>query len=386
MIELKNIKISTKNDDTSFDESFNNGIHYLDYEKEKLFRFLLLKDQFVEDGTFLINEWQFFPRDILNKQALTALKINSAVIDVVITFISSKKEQKKTLEDLQNGLFTLKDLPLESDEEKEFKIRRIFEIIKNFNIGYVMLDLNDDVNIVHRKLIEKIVAEFQQNLTIIILNRAPLLALAPVDDINVTVESSGSESSSCGVDNQLNESDSSVQAEIKDEVVKRNKKKFKDYLAVKILKDFTSSYILIALECLFSIFALLLCPYFFNNDNIAWGIVLIIISVFGIFANLLFSFSNEKFLLKRYFNEPKANYINVIFLTLFNLIGAGLAYLLVFIFKTFNMVIESEKYISSFYIPSIIVASLIIIFAILSPYIYRFVIFFQNKFKKLKHK
>lgn len=386
MIELKNIKISTKNDDTSFDESFNNGIHYLDYEKEKLFRFLLLKDQFVEDGTFLINEWQFFPRDILNKQTLTALKINSAVIDVVITFISSKKEQKKTLEDLQNGLFTLKDLPLESDEEKEFKIRRIFEIIKNFNIGYVMLDLNDDVNIVHRKLIEKIIAEFQQNLTIIILNRAPLLALAPVDDINVTVESSGSESSSCGVDNQLNESDSSVQTEIKDEVIKHNKKKFKDYLAVKILKDFTSSYILIALECLFSIFALLLCPYFFNNDNIAWGIVLIIISVFGIFANLLFSFSNEKFLLKRYFNEPKANYINVIFLTLFNLIGAGLAYLLVFIFKTFNMVIESEKYISSFYIPSIIVASLIIIFAILSPYIYRFVIFFQNKFKKLKHK
>ena len=386
MIELKNIKISTKNDDTSFDESFNNGIHYLDYEKEKLFRFLLLKDQFVEDGTFLINEWQFFPRDILNKQTLTALKINSAVIDVVITFISSKKEQKKTLEDLQNGLFTLKDLPLESDEEKEFKIRRIFEIIKNFNIGYIMLDLNDDVNIVHRKLIEKIIAEFQQNLTIIILNRAPLLALAPVDDINVTVESNGSESSSCDVDNQLNKSDSSVQTEIKDEVVKRNKKKFKDYLAVKILKDFTSSYILIALECLFSIFALLLCPYFFNNDNIAWGIVLIIISVFGIFANLLFSFSNEKFLLKRYFNEPKANYINVIFLTLFNLIGVGLAYLLVFIFKTFNMVIESEKYISSFYIPSIIVASLIIIFAILSPYIYRFVIFFQNKFKKLKHK
>ncbi len=386
MIELKNIKISTKNDDTSFDESFNNGIHYLDYEKEKLFRFLLLKDQFVEDGTFLINEWQFFPRDILNKQTLTALKINSAVIDVVITFISSKKEQKKTLEDLQNGLFTLKDLPLESDEEKEFKIRRIFEIIKNFNIGYILLDLNDDVNIVHRKLIEKIIAEFQQNLTIIILNRAPLLALMPVDGIIVNVKSSDNESSSGDADDQIDKSESSIPTKIKDEVAKPYKKKFKDYLAIKILKDFTSSYILIALECLFSIFALLLCPYFFNNDNVAWGVALIIISVFGIFANLLFTFSNEKFLLKRYFNESKANYINVIFLTLFNLIGAGLAYLLVFIFKTFNMVIESEKYISSFYIPSIIVASLIIIFAILSPYIYRFVIFFQNKFKKLKHK
>lgn len=360
MIECKELTLSGKNHPKEpISEKFVNGLNNLDYEKAYLFKALSLKDQLFSDGSFLVNEETFFPSEN-NDKSLIILAINSKVFCLTICLLTTKEDKKTLLEEVQNKLFALKDMPLETIEEKEKKIAAILDVISSYELGYVLIDSNNEINDEYWIIINKYLEQYKDKNTYIILDKKPVEVTNNFIELDI-----GSN----------NEAENGENKPISNKKIKFNKDIWKD-----AFNKNTSSFLLIGLEAMFSVFAAILCPYYFSTDNVLWGVIFLLVLLVCLTAEVVFllfaiEYTNEKNVDK----QKEYRIASITYLCSFVIIGIAISYVLFFVFKANNIIINQEDYNSLTIILSIVISILCVFVAIFSKQIY-------SIFMKLKKK
>lgn len=260
---------------------------------------------------------------------------------MTLAFIINKKEKKSFIEDVQNKFLALKEMPLESFIDKDNKIKKIIETTILVKPSYVLLDLNDEINSLYSSLIEKNIKPHINELTFIVLKKEEIeVEFSTLDIVN-------SDEAFSEDKNQKNEKKT-----VKNNFFRAGKAK----LFLDILKKEYTSYLLIAFEVMFGVFSSLLFPSYFTNEDIFWGVILVIVSILCIFTEIIFvALSIEPYLKKK---KKDSFIVAIALLEAFTLIAIGIAYLLFVILMKNNVLVEQEKYLTIMFVPSIIISVL----------------------------
>ena len=173
MIELIDAVILSKNapkDPCSF--SYEKGlINYIDYSELYKFNFLMLKNQSLDTGTFKIDEKVFFPQEE-NDFSLFFITVNS-LVKFHLCFVDETKNKKAHVKAIQEELVKMRDLPTETDEQKDNKIIAIFECVASLKPSYLLIDFNDETNS-KEDFLKSLLEKYQQDFLIIALNKKPV--------------------------------------------------------------------------------------------------------------------------------------------------------------------------------------------------------------------
>ena len=353
MVELKEIILKNKKwKHTPINLSFDVGYNELDYSQKEIFKSLSLKEDYFLDGTFIVDGITFLPNNINSEETLCVLAISSQVFCLTLAFIINKKEKKSFIEDVQNKFLALKEMPLESFTDKDNKIKKIIENTILVKPSYVLLDLNDEINSSYSSLIEKDIKPHDSELTFIVLKKKEVeVEFSTLDIVN-------SDEAVSEDKNQKNEKKT-----VKNNFFRAGKAK----LFLDILKKEYTSYLLIAFEVMFGVFSSLLFPSYFTNEDIFWGVILVIVSVLCIFTEIIFvALSIEPYLKKK---KKDSFIVAIALLEAFTLIAIGIAYLLFVILMKNNVLVEQEKYLTIMFVPSIIISILSLLIIGLIKYI-----------------
>ena len=172
MVELLSGIILSKNapkEEISF--SYEKGtLNYISYEERYKFNFLMLKNESLDKGTFKINDVQIYPEES-NESSLFFLSVNS-LIRIHLCFLVNKDEKKAKVKSTQDELITLRDLPVETEEEKTNKIIAILNKVEELAPAYALFDLNDSTNDYGMLIINEL-EKHAANINIIILEKKP---------------------------------------------------------------------------------------------------------------------------------------------------------------------------------------------------------------------
>ena len=146
MIEVSNAVIQgIKQSEEEISFIFDKGqINYLPQEESYKFQLLKLKNQSLEKGSFVIDGTKIFPSEN-DDFSILYLTINSLVI-IGLCFIIKKKNRKQFINEIQKSFSELKELPSESEEEKESKIAAIFSKIQTISPKYIVVDQKEATN------------------------------------------------------------------------------------------------------------------------------------------------------------------------------------------------------------------------------------------------
>lgn len=175
MIEIKNATIINSDNklDSNINVTFDKGMTILPIAKKHIFNFLAFKNVVLNSGEFIVGGVKIVPLE--NRElCLFLLTVNSQNIKMHVCFSTYFLEKKETFNSIIDELTKLKDLPLTTEEEKKAKLQRIFEIIKKYNVVYILLNSNDKTNIDSKKLIEEVIKENESEITFISLEYNPL--------------------------------------------------------------------------------------------------------------------------------------------------------------------------------------------------------------------
>lgn len=175
MIEIKNATIINSDNklDSNINVTFDKGMTILPIAKKHIFNFLAFKNVVLNSGEFIVGGVKIVPLE--NRElCLFLLTVNSQNIKMHVCFSTYFLEKKETFNSIIDELTKLKDLPLTTEEEKKAKLQRIFEIIKKYNVVYILLNSNDKTNIDSKKLIEEVIEENESEITFISLEYNPL--------------------------------------------------------------------------------------------------------------------------------------------------------------------------------------------------------------------
>lgn len=381
MVEIKNL-IDKKNKDNSeaYNRKFAIGINEVLYTDRYVYKFLRLKDFDKYDGELFINENKYIPNESEDK-TLFVLAIASQVFCLSIGIISSLNNKNDTLKKLQDELMTLRDYPIVTDEEISKKIDAINEIISHYDVAYVLVDENNEVNSDHIALINKSIEKYLNDMTYIFLledgvnqikenpnvnniAKENLLSHENVLDICIGNSVDGQNSSN----NTINEK-------------KNNKADFKELIkkTKPILKDNITSFLLYMLEILFTVFLAIIGPYLLSSEGATFAsVVVIILLVFCFFAAIFISSlivePNKKIKVDQKFNFK----VLVSSLLVSTLLGIALGYVVFIIFKCTNFVIKAENWNDSLIITSIIVS----VITLVIPFVSKYINILINKIKK----
>ena len=146
MIELTNAVILNKaapKDGISF--TYNKGeLISIPFERRYIFDFLALKNQSMDSGVFKIDDTIIFP-DEDSEKSIFFLAINS-LVKVGLCFLVEKSRKKELIEHVQDELILLRDLPTETESEKNAKINAIFGKINELSPAYLLVDFNESCN------------------------------------------------------------------------------------------------------------------------------------------------------------------------------------------------------------------------------------------------
>ncbi len=179
MIELLDAVISSKKapkDPTSF--SFEKGmINHILFDESYKFAFLMLRDQSLDKGTFKINDNVIYPEENETK-SLFFLTINS-LVKMHLCFLTEQKEKKQRVKFVQDELIKLRELPVETDEEKNQKITAIFNKVSELQPEYLLLDFNDKENLNYDLIINELESH-KDNLLIVVLDKKPIEESEPL--------------------------------------------------------------------------------------------------------------------------------------------------------------------------------------------------------------
>lgn len=174
MLKLKEVLLPEGvEEDKKINLSFNKGINSLKYEEKYLFDLFTLKNQVLLDGEILFNEQLLLPNLDENKR-LILLLIKSKVFTLSIS-LNLYIDEKEVFANLQKDLSSLKDLPLITNEDKRNKIIQIFEVLKKYEIIYVLIDFNRRVNNQFKDLINEVLKGYVDDFVILTLEQDPEL-------------------------------------------------------------------------------------------------------------------------------------------------------------------------------------------------------------------
>ena len=149
--------------------TFGNSLNEISYEKRYIFNFLLLKNQALDSGEFIVNDKTIYPNDS-GDFSLFLLAVNSQNICLSCVFSSLSEDKDLLAKSVQEQLCLLRELPLINEEQKYFKIHKIFETLLNFNPAYILIDKGNDINKSSIQLINKAIFEYSYKMTIITLD------------------------------------------------------------------------------------------------------------------------------------------------------------------------------------------------------------------------
>ena len=149
--------------------TFGNSLNEISYEKRYIFNFLLLKNQALDSGEFIVNDKTIYPNDS-GDFSLFLLAVNSQNICLSCVFSSLSEDKDLLAKSVQEQLCLLREVPLINDEQKYFKIHKIFETLLNFNPAYILIDKGNDINKSSIQLINKAIFEYSYKMTIITLD------------------------------------------------------------------------------------------------------------------------------------------------------------------------------------------------------------------------
>ena len=174
MIELREGLILAKNapkEPVSF--RFDKGkLNLINYQDVYQFNFLGLKNQSLDKGTFIIDEVQVYPDVENNEKTIFFLAVNS-LICLSLCFVVEKAQKKQRVQEVQNELIKLRDLPTEQDEDKQKKIVSIFETVLNLKPSYVLYDFNNENN-KQMGILPSFFEKYSQEMLIIALDTKPV--------------------------------------------------------------------------------------------------------------------------------------------------------------------------------------------------------------------
>lgn len=175
MIELREGLILAKNapkEPVSF--LFDKGqLNLVDYQHVYQFNFLGLKNQSLDKGTFIIDEVQVYPDEENNDKTIFFLAVNS-LICLSLCFVVTKADKKQRVQEVQNELIKLRDLPTEQEEDKQKKIVSIFDTVLSLKPSYVLYDFNNENN-KQMGILPSFFEKYAQELTIIALDNKPVV-------------------------------------------------------------------------------------------------------------------------------------------------------------------------------------------------------------------
>ena len=173
MIELIDAVIMSKSapkEPCSF--SYEKGqINYIDYSETYKFNFLMLKNQSLDTGTFKIDEKVFFPQEE-NEYSLFFITVNS-LAKFHLCFVDETKNKKEHVKTIQEALVKLRELPIETDEDKDNKVIAIFDCVQSLNPSYLLIDFNDSAN-EKEEFLKGQLQKLQNSTVVIALNKKPV--------------------------------------------------------------------------------------------------------------------------------------------------------------------------------------------------------------------
>lgn len=339
MVEYKELIILSRHaPNKGVSESFGNGLNLISLEKEYEFNFLKLKNQSSDGGSFIVNGITFFPEED-KEHSLLYLAINSKVFCLALTLVAESKDKKTTIEALQNELVTLRDMPLNNDEEKMAKINAILDTIKKYPLGYVLVDQNEDVNYDNNKLITDALEAHREDTTFILLEKEVDEDDEKEKKVEEKIKTPKVKKERVHHSNVILD----IFSEIGDFVTSLFTKPTWFYVG-RVISDNVLLFFLTLLEAAFVVFLAHLAPYYFVIDSAVWGVLLIIVLVICFVIFVLYLSASLSFLEKDRPDNRTRIALTITFTELFTLLGIGLAYGIFFAFAYNNVIVKMEKY------------------------------------------
>lgn len=378
MIELKQGAISNnkkKINPVSF--SYEKGsINYLDYEQKYIYSFLRLKDQSLESGEFIVNDFKVYPSEESDK-AIVFLAINS-IVNIGICLLFNKQTKDEEMKKIQEKLIALKDMPLNTEVDKKMKISAIFEVIKDIEPQYMLVDLNDDNNFANYDLNRQL-EDYKNDFPIIVLNQEVIKNDVITDGEEDYLEIGiGDTDSTTTVKKVKTKKKKKVNEEnnVEDFVVfsLENKSTLKNFWLT--LKNNLMVFASFVIPTMGVVAFSLLTPLYAKTDNkvILIPFIITILVCFVLYTIMTYRCTNF---------QNNRNKATVFFISnlIFTLTGYGLGYLTFFLFKTFDSDIKtlSDGFIGlgiSLFMVLILITQNLYLRRVLSPII--------SKFKKNK--
>lgn len=149
--------------------SFDVGLNEISYEKRYIFNFLLLRNQALDKGKFVVNGKTIVPLENPDN-SLFLLAVNSQNISMSACFELTKDSKKEDIKNIQQELIALRDLPLNTNNDKLAKLDKIFTILEQHHAAYVLINKDNDINKSNLNLIELVMVDHSTELTIITLD------------------------------------------------------------------------------------------------------------------------------------------------------------------------------------------------------------------------
>jgi len=410
MIRLVNCKLDFAKKEIN--KSFDSGINTLSFDFRDLFSSLKLKDTELNDGVFLINGISIFDR---TEYITFSFEVNSQVINLVAVFLAKENEKDELVGKLRDSLLALKDMPLETKEDKKAKLKGIFDALNNGKLSYVLIDKNNELNLENFKLaktfmkleipyivLEKKPEEIQENA--IQPKQEPIIeeqkVERPINEPSITVIETPTTETGEDTVKEVEEIKKPKEVEIVNEqnkeIIKKNKSEngkidfsklktfFKDIgKTIKLIsKNFIPFYIFLFLFAAFSSFGSFFFPRLFELNNITLAVVLLIDTLVFFGLNVYFIFATYH----EYKDDVRnAKYFDLVFhflFTLLNILGVGMALGISFAFVNNNILIKKEEFKIASLIAFYIVSGLLVVVPIFTKLVYSSVKKFTGLFKK----
>lgn len=362
--------------------SFDKGFHLFEYEQKYIFDLFTLKNQVLLDGEVFLDDELLLPNLDDNKR-LILLVVKSKVVVLSLCLNLTLDEKEKFIK-LQEDLATLKDLPLTNQEEKKEKIIRIFEVLKNHQLTYVLVDFNLKINDEYENLIIEVMNEYLQDFIILGLDKlveekqeSKILFKLKAFIENVKTKYKAKQALKPKKEKPIVE----VKVSKTSNPFNRLKAlllKHKE-LMLKILKYNIYSFLLELASIIFSLLFVAIAPLQFYIEEFFMGIFLIASSVLFFVISISVILSIFDFLDKESSEFRPRKIITIVYSEIVIFLASGLMMLIFYILGKFNLLFELDAYEMIYTIPAFVILAIFIVIPFLAKPLRKLFNLIKNK-------
>lgn len=344
--------------------SFEKGFHPFKYEDKYIFDLFTLKNQILLDGEVYFGEELILP-NLDDTKRLILLVVKSKVV-VLSLCLNLKLDEKEKFIKLQEDLATLKDLPLTNKEEQKEKIIQIFEVLKNHELTYVLVDFNQRVNSEFEEVIKDVLNEYLENFIILGLDKL----IEEIQESKILIK--------------LKDLIQKAKTKIKEKRAQKPQKEKKvietkrllksrpfnrlttlflkhKELMYKILKYNIYSFLLELASIIFSLLFLAIAPLQFYIDELFMGLFLIASSVLFFVISISVILSIFDFFDKDCKEPRPRQIITIIYTEIVIFLASGLMILIFYILGKYNLLFELEAYEMIYTIPAFCILAVFLV-------------------------